>query len=119
MSNNSTRKTGLAIFLIVIGGLLLLDKMHLVMLPWFFFTWESILIVIGLYQIAIKNSWESGVIFIAIGGAFLLPDIFDITFREIIRFWPALLIVIGVIILIRHLDESNRININNQDHESR
>lgn len=119
MSDQLKNKTGLGIFLIVLGGFLLLDRMDVIMLPWFFFTWEAILITVGIYQIAVRNRWESGIIIIAIGSAFLLPDIFNVTFREIFRYWPALLIIIGVVILIRHLDENNNVRINNQDHENR
>ena len=119
MSDQLTKKTGLGIFLVVLGGLLLLDRMHVVMLPWFFFTWEAILITVGIFQIVVKNRWESGIIIIAIGSAFLLPEIFDISFRELFRYWPSLLIVIGVVILIRHLDENRRVNANNHDHENR
>jgi len=102
------RKIGLGITLIVAGTILLLYKLHVIFLPWYIFTWPSLLILIGFILIVTKEKWEGGVILMTIGGAFLLPKIFHLSIREIWTFWPVLLIILGVTILVRHFDENSK-----------
>lgn len=62
------------------------------------FTWQTLLIAIGVINIVNDSSRRVGWILIAIGGFFLIPVIFDIeNYRH--TFWPALLIVIGLIMI--------------------
>lgn len=100
----SDRKSVLAVILIVVGSFLLLHKLDFLFIPWYFFTWQFLLIGIGILIIATQDKWEGGLVLITIGTAFLLPRIFDISFREVFNYWPVLLIVIGVVMLVRHLD---------------
>jgi predicted membrane protein len=60
------------------------------------FSWQTLLIAIGLVNVSNDSSRGMGWILIAIGGFFLVSDIYDLptTFRHI--FWPALLILIGL-----------------------
>jgi len=102
------RKTGIGVTLILAGTILLLYKLNILFLPWYIFTWPSLLILIGFVLIVTKERWEGGIILITIGGAFLLPKIFDLSIREIWTFWPVLLIILGVTILVRHFDENNK-----------
>ncbi len=62
------------------------------------FSWQMLLIAIGLVNIVNDSSRRVGWILIAIGGFFMIPVIFDIeNYRS--TFWPALLIIIGLILI--------------------
>jgi predicted membrane protein len=63
------------------------------------FSWQMLLIAIGVVNISNDSSRGIGWILIAIGGFFLISDIYDLptSFRHI--FWPALLIMIGLVLI--------------------
>lgn len=63
------------------------------------FSWQMLLIAIGVINITNDSSRGIGWILIAIGGFFLVSDIFDLptSFRNV--FWPALLILIGLVLI--------------------
>jgi predicted membrane protein len=65
----------------------------------YIFSWQMLLIAIGLINVAGDGHKGFGWILMAVGGFFLLSDIFDwpVSFRNI--FWPALLIVIGLFLI--------------------
>ncbi|MDH5398292.1 MAG: DUF5668 domain-containing protein [Cyclobacteriaceae bacterium] len=115
MPEVSDKKTGLAIVLIVIGSVLMLDKLHLLYLPWYIFSWPSLIILFGVLLIAFKNQWEAGVLFITVGTAFLLPKIFYISFRDLWTYWPVLLIVVGIVMLVRHMEGPKNYHNKNND----
>ena len=60
-----------------------------------FFSWEVLLIAIGLINVVSRESKTLGLILISVGGFFLLDDIFVFAFDFYKLFWPVLLIVIG------------------------
>ncbi|HVX49491.1 MAG TPA: LiaF domain-containing protein [Chitinophagaceae bacterium] len=88
------------IFLVIVGGLLLADKMH-AGLPGWLFTWPMLLIGIGLltgFQHRFKNA--SWFIMVIIGGAFLVDQQYqDVNLHDMI--WPAILIFIGLAFIFR------------------
>jgi predicted membrane protein len=63
------------------------------------FSWQTLLIAIGIINIANDSSRGMGWILIAIGGFFMVSDIYDLptSFRHV--FWPALLIIIGIVLI--------------------
>jgi predicted membrane protein len=63
------------------------------------FSWQMLLIAIGVINVANDSSRGIGWILIAIGGFFMISEIYDLpmTFRHV--FWPALLIVIGLVLI--------------------
>ena len=63
------------------------------------FSWQMLLIAIGIVNVANDSSRGIGWILIAIGGFFLISDYYDLptSFRHV--FWPALLIVIGLVLI--------------------
>jgi predicted membrane protein len=89
-------------FIVVIAGLLLL-AFNLDFLPYgwkhVFFSWQMLLIVIGLVSLFGSDSKLPGMILIFIGGFFLIPEIFVMHISFFRLFWPLLLIGIGVMIL--------------------
>lgn len=90
--------TGL--FLVVVGGLLLADKMH-VGLPHWIFTWPVLLIGIGILT-GLQHNFRNNAWFILviIGGAFLLDNQYQgLDIHELI--WPGILILIGLAFIFR------------------
>jgi len=90
--------TGL--FLLAIGGLSLAKSFGAPFPPWVF-TWQMLLIGIGLF-VGFRKGFSNGGWFVPvlIGGAFLLNDYFlDGDLRR--HMWPLILIVIGVFFIFR------------------
>lgn len=65
----------------------------------YIFSWQMLLIAIGLVNVVGEGHKGFGWVLIAIGGFFLLSDIFfwPVSFRHV--FWPALLIIIGLFLI--------------------
>lgn len=63
------------------------------------FSWQMLLIAIGVINISNDSSRGVGWVLIAIGGFFLISDLYDLpySFRQV--FWPALLILIGLVLI--------------------
>jgi predicted membrane protein len=91
-------------FIVIFAGLLLLG-LNFNIIPWdlrhIFFSWQMLLIAIGVISISNSESRTPGIILILIGGFFLIPEVFDFHIAFIKLFWPVLLIAIGVMILIK------------------
>jgi predicted membrane protein len=99
------KKYILGVIIIVAGFLLLLsntgflpyDVMHVI------FSWQMLLIGIGVISLFSSESRTPGTILILIGGIFILPRMFDLSFNVMHVFWPVILIAIGVLILTKRL----------------
>jgi predicted membrane protein len=97
----------LGIVLMFLGLFLIADLADIV--PWrmrdFLFTWQALLIFLGIVFLSNKENKGTGVILIVIGTFFLLPKILDhsrfIDLPDYWRsmFWPAMLIVLGLIVI--------------------
>jgi predicted membrane protein len=63
------------------------------------FSWQMLLIAIGIVNIANDSNRGIGWILVAIGGFFMVSEYYDLptSFRHV--FWPALLIVIGLVLI--------------------
>ncbi|NTV83529.1 MAG: cell wall-active antibiotics response protein [Bacteroidales bacterium] len=63
------------------------------------FSWQMLLIAIGIVNVANDSHRGVGWILIAIGGFFMVSEYYDLptSFRHV--FWPALLIVIGLVLI--------------------
>lgn len=88
------------IFLVIIGGAILLNKMY-PELPNWLFSWKTLLITIGLY-VGAKHNFRGGgwAIPIIIGSVFLFTDNFpDLAIKRYI--WPIAIIVVGLFIILR------------------
>lgn len=90
--------------LILTAGILLLgfnigylntDYRHII------FSWQSLLIALGLINFFDRKSFWAGLILISIGTFFLIPHVFIFQFNFIHLFWPVLLIIIGVVIILK------------------
>ncbi|MFI5141623.1 MAG: LiaI-LiaF-like domain-containing protein [Bacteroidia bacterium] len=88
------------IILFIIGAAFLAREMG-VIFPMWLFTWQMLLIVIGLF-VGVKNSFRnmSWFILMAIGGAFMIEDFVpDLHIR--VYFWPILIMLIGLAMIFK------------------
>ncbi len=98
-TNNSKSKSVAGAILLLIGILLLIDQFDFFFLPNWLFSWQTMLIALGVY-LGSKNNFRnsSSVILIIIGSAFLLEDILpgmhDIS-------WPIMIICLGLWLIMR------------------
>jgi hypothetical protein len=65
------------------------------------FSWQIILIIVGLVLMAGKR--PAGIVLIVIGGLFMLPKIFFIPGITFSMFFPVLLVGLGVAIIARRI----------------
>ena len=93
--------------LLIIAGLILIVKKS-TMLPEpldhfiddIIFSWQMLLIVIGVITLTGSDNKTPGIVMISVGGFFLIPELFTDFFRSFNFFWPALFIVLGVVLLL-------------------
>lgn len=106
-SKNKSVYTGIVI--LVIGVIWLLRRMG-VYLPYWIFSWETLLIAIGLI-IGIDNKFRNpaSYILIAVGSVFLINDIFQIEFNIFQYFWPLLVIGVGLTIIFQSRFRKSRL----------
>jgi predicted membrane protein len=100
------RKTGrahllLGVVLMFLGLFLIADLADVI--PWrlrdFLFTWQALLILLGIIFLSNKENKGTGVILIVIGSFFLLPRIIDVPNYWGSLFWPSMLILLGVVVI--------------------
>ena len=105
---NRSRNTGRALMgflLIFVGFMLVARNFNIFPFPVreIVFSWQMLLIFIGVVMLVSRSNNTPGVILICIGGFFLIPEIFNLPFRWHWHnfFWPVIFIVVGVMILFR------------------
>ena len=103
------KKYMLGVIVIVAGFLLLLSNTGF--LPYelrhVLFSWQMLLIGIGVVSLFSSESRTPGTILILIGGIFILPRIFDLSFNVMHIFWPVILIGLGILILTKRMPQRN------------
>ncbi|MCW3463588.1 cell wall-active antibiotics response protein [Chitinophaga nivalis] len=89
------------LILIIIGACLLLKRLDLD-IPYWVFSWQMIVIGIGLL-VGIQHGFRGGawLIMVLIGGIFLAGDILHWPYNTARFIWPVVLIVVGVVVLIK------------------
>jgi len=102
------QKAWIGIALVIFGGYFLLRNFDMIpaIIPYYLFSWKSILIIIGGSMLITGR--KEGIIFLAIGSFFLLPDLFFMPYFQIRDWWPLILIIIGIVIILRRRDHVNR-----------
>jgi predicted membrane protein len=63
------------------------------------FSWQMVMIIIGLVMSLGSSRRTAGLILMAVGGFFLIPLVFHATFPQYNMFWPAIFIIIGIIFI--------------------
>jgi hypothetical protein len=67
----------------------------------FIFSWQMVLIIVGLILMAGKRS--AGIVLIVVGGIFLLPKIFVVPGLTFSMFFPVLLVGLGIAMIARKI----------------
>lgn len=88
----------LGLLLIVLAGLLLIDNFDLYPIEWgkYIFTWQTLLIVIGLILFPNRGNRTTGTVLIAIGAFFLAAKFYELPVSISKLFWPAVILFIGL-----------------------
>lgn len=108
-SNKSLGRGIIGLILILVGVAIIGDRLNFFpsRIMRYIFTWEMILIVLGLIFVSTKENKTTGIILLVIGLVFWLPDVVHIPFSVRRIFWPSMLILLGLIIIVRS-STSNR-----------
>lgn len=86
---------------LIAGGLLLAFNLELLPKDYMsvVFSWQSLLIALGLVNVFEKESRIIGFILMAVGGFFITPLVLNVRHDFANVMWPALLIVVGILII--------------------
>ncbi len=88
----------------ILAGLILLG-LNIGFLPYswksIIFSWQMLLIAIGVISLFGRDNYGPGIILILVGGIFIIPKFGVLPFSIHSLFWPAILIAIGLIVLFR------------------
>lgn len=99
--NNSRAVIGI---LLICAGLLLI-AVNFNWLPWnirgIVFSWQGLLILIGLFMLLSRSNRLSGYILIGIGAFFMIPRVWDLPFNWHHLFWPVVLVAVGLLLITR------------------
>src|SRR5215472_8831511 len=88
------------LFLLLVGGVLLLDQMGFPLPDWLF-SWHVLLVAIGIF-LGLRHNFRGGAwfILIVVGGVYLIQDYNpDVNLHRFI--WPGILILIGLVFILR------------------
>ena len=99
-------RTGFFGLLFILAGLILIgDQLELFSFRArdLIFTWQALLIVIGLAFLIKRDGKFTGIILILIGVFFMLPKFIEVPYDYMKLFWPSILVIIGIVILFRGL----------------
>ncbi len=91
--------------LLLLAGVILMLKYYNILpfdLPYYVFSWKSLLVVLGIIFIITEKNKSTGIILFLIGSVFITGEVLDMRFWEVVRFViPMVLIVAGLTILMR------------------
>lgn len=110
-------KKGIVTGLVIIGfGVVLLLRKLDIMVPDWIFSWQTLLIFIGL-MIGISSDFKKPAswVLMALGTIFLINDLFYIPFQIREFFWPIAIIVVGLIVIVR--PKRRPVHINTGDYD--
>jgi predicted membrane protein len=93
----------IGIVFLTVGALLFADRLDIIPFAWnrYIFTWQSLLIAVGLISLAKNESRATGIILIAVGGFFLSAKIFGFHYPIRYFFWPTVFVALGLIMIFQ------------------
>lgn len=100
-TNNARVIVGL-VFL-TLGAFLFADRFNIIPFNWnqYIFTWQSLLIGIGLISLVKNESRVTGLVLITIGGFFLTAKILGFHYPIRHFFWPTVFVALGLILILQ------------------
>ena len=106
MNENRPRTSKGAVFgivMIFVGFALIANQFDLIPDRWhhLIFTWQSLLILLGVVFVTTREGRLTGYILMAVGGFFLLDEFGNVPGEVRRLFWPVLLILAGVLIIFK------------------
>lgn len=104
-SNKGGIVAGTIIILVGLGWLL---REMGVYVPYWLFSWEAIIIVVGMV-IGVNTRFQSPMAYIlmVIGGVFIIDDIIPFSFNIANYLWPVALIIIGIVVILKPKRKKN------------
>lgn len=98
---NPGNRAIIGVVLLLAGFFLLLRNTNIfpVFIDDIIFSWQMLLIVIGLIITIGSSDKTPGIIVMAVGAFFLLPSLFSNLFGAYRLFWPAVFITLGIIVI--------------------
>ena len=98
------KRLGIGIVFIFLGAMFLFNNVGFIpqILKGYLFSWQMIIIVIGLFMLAGNKNQKSGLILISVGVFFILPGLLGFERISLGQLWPVVFVAIGIYILIRH-----------------
>ncbi|MFO7829590.1 MAG: DUF5668 domain-containing protein [Bacteroidales bacterium] len=104
MENQRNTGRGIIGIILILIGVALVGRTfdifpHRIMMH--LFSWEMILIVLGIIFVSTRDNKLTGWILLTIGLVFLIPDILYIPYPVRRLFWPVILIIVGLLIIFR------------------
>ena len=99
---NKAKRIGWGLLLLAVGVLFILRNLGFIPphIDDMIFTWQSILIAVGIVKFLFDDNKALGAITILFGAFFLVPELFDVRVDFIDVFWPLLLIGAGLLIIL-------------------
>jgi predicted membrane protein len=103
VKNKRMKKFAFGILVLLAGFFLLGFNLEFIPIAWkpIVFSWQMLLIAIGVVSLFGKDSYIPGIILLLVGGIFIIPKFGILPFSVHSLFIPALLIAIGLIVLFK------------------
>ncbi len=102
-NQRSNKRAVLGVILVIVGFILIATNFN--MFPFglrhIVFSWQALLILIGLFFLLSREANVTGWILIGIGGFFLIPRLWDMPWGWHELFWPAMLLGLGAVLIVR------------------
>lgn len=101
--NHGRSRAVLGIVLLLIGGSLIANQFNII--PFhirdYIFTWQAILIIIGIVMLSRRENAYTGIILIGVGSFFLIPRFIDLPFEYRGLIWPVFIVIAGILLIFR------------------
>jgi predicted membrane protein len=102
-SRTNSSRIIIGLVFLTLGAFLFADRFDVIPFNWnhYIFTWQSLLIVIGLISLAKNESRATGLVLISVGGFFLAAKIFGFHYPIRHFFWPTVFVALGLILIFQ------------------
>jgi len=110
----------LGLLLVVLAVLILIDNFDLYPVEWskYIFTWQTLLIAIGLILLPKRGNRTTGTVLIIIGAFFLAAKFYEMPISISKLFWPAVILFIGISLVFsgkkRHWHPFQKVDLNDE-----